>query len=713
MSARPTFDQLLPLVAPGFKAEDAIVSRHRCPLHHGSDTISLGRGEDGRALLKCWGCDATHGELLAAYGFGRNGTGPSDEDRAGWEDFRAEREDADADATPTHPGCTLGLLSEHWGIPEADFLREGWLEKTNYQWAAPRVLIPTPGEGRLYRCAVTGNGPEGSKFLQPRVRPKEELYAEGDLAFCKGAGVLLVEGPGDALIAKITGGMLAVGLLGAGMWNPTLAAKFDGITTIYLWVEPGDAGARLAETVAASTVRERVRVIDTGKDVRDFRDIDRDTFPARLQNAIANALTFDQYESVERRRIAAILKLDAGDLLTEVNLVTRALTALHDAGVAGEDTALVSTLLTAAACLLGGGARLPGLVIKAASSAGKSMVEKAARSLFPSSYWYELDAASERALIYDDADLAHRVIVMSEASGLTSRHGEDTFLAQAMRVLISEGVLRYKTVVKDEESGRPRTITIEKTGPTGLIVTTTATSLHPENETRMLSVHVDDSPEQTRAVLDEVGRRWEGEVVPPDFDQWRAFFEYLRVQYAGTEVVIPYARALNRLIPPVAVRLRRDAGTLLALVAAHTILHAEHRQRDAKGRVIATFHDYAVVRHYLGDAFSENVRHTVPHDVRETVEAVAKIATTPRGDGSGLLRGSATFKEVGNALGIDREAAARRADEAIECGYLTNDQTKEKQAARLRIEAPLPSVEDDAARHLLPTPDDLEKEVAK
>jgi hypothetical protein len=42
---------------------------------------------------------------------------------------------------------------------------------------------------------------------------------------------------------------------------------------------------------------------------------------------------------------------------------------------------------------------------------------------------------------------------------------------------------------------------IEREGPTGVILTTTAVNLHPENETRMLSIPVTDTQDQTRQVL--------------------------------------------------------------------------------------------------------------------------------------------------------------------------------------------------------------------
>jgi hypothetical protein len=56
------------------------------------------------------------------------------------------------------------------------------------------------------------------------------------------------------------------------------------------------------------------------------------------------------------------------------------------------------------------------------------------------------------------------------------------FLNYLVRSLLSEGRVRYETVEKTPEGLQARLI--EREGPTGLIMTTTADSLHPENETR-------------------------------------------------------------------------------------------------------------------------------------------------------------------------------------------------------------------------------------
>src|SRR5215212_8482584 len=99
----------------------------------------------------------------------------------------------------------------------------------------------------------------------------------------------------------------------------------------------------------------------------------------------------------------------------------------------------------------------------------------------------------------------------------------------------------------------------------------------------------------------------------PDLATWHAFQVWL--ESAEHRVWIPYARKLADLIPPVAVRLRRDFGALLNLIRAHALLHQTTRERDGEGRVVATFEDYAAVRELVVDLVGEGVEATVPKTV--------------------------------------------------------------------------------------------------
>ncbi len=161
---------------------------------------------------------------------------------------------------------------------------------------------------------------------------------------------------------------------------------------------------------------------------------------------------------------------------------------------------------------------------------------------------------------------------------------------------------------------------IEREGPTGLIVTTTQVALHPQNETRLLSVPANDTPEQTAAILRMLACEESGDDCI-DLDEWRQLHAWLAAQPAA--VTIPFAVDLADLVPPVAVRLRRDFSTVLNLVRAHAILHQQTRQRDASGRIVATLTDYGVVRELIGDLVADEIGAGVPETIVETVGAAS------------------------------------------------------------------------------------------
>ena len=82
---------------------------------------------------------------------------------------------------------------------------------------------------------------------------------------------------------------------------------------------------------------------------------------------------------------------------------------------------------------------------------------------------------------------------------------------------------------------------------------------------------------------------------------------------------------LAELVPPIAVRLRRDFKTVLMLIRAHALLHQASRLKDEQGRVVATLEDYAAVRELVADLVAEGVEATVKPEVREVVEATARL----------------------------------------------------------------------------------------
>ena len=332
------------------------------------------------------------------------------------------------------------------------------------------------------------------------------------------------------------------------------------------------------------------------------------------------------------------------DITSELVQVVRA------GGLVGEERTIKLLYLAMTSRVL---SRIVSVAVKGPSAGGKSFSVEVVLKFFPPEAFYVLTAMSERALAYGEEPVAHRIIVLYEVAGLTGDVG--TYL---VRSLLSEGRICYDTVEKTKDGLKARRI--EREGPTGLITTTTEVALHPENETRLVSVNVTDTPAQTKLIMQaQAGRQ--GHDGKFDVVRWHALQQAIAL--SPVQVLIPFAGELADLISPVAVRLRRDYATVLALIEAHALLHQRTRERSADGAVIATLEDYSVVREIVADLVSHGVGRTVSQALRETVDAVSQLQNNTGGAGVSMTT-------LAHELNLDKSSASRRAKEALGKGYL-------------------------------------------
>lgn len=317
--------------------------------------------------------------------------------------------------------------------------------------------------------------------------------------------------------------------------------------------------------------------------------------------------------------------------------------------------------------------------VRGPSSGGKSYLVESVLKFFTNDAYYALTAMSDRALAYSTEPLSHRFLVLYEYSGMQSE-----MLNYLIRSLLSEGHIRYETVEKTKDGLKSRFI--EKAGPTGLILTTTAIHLHPENETRIITIPITDSQEQTQAVLLSLANN-NGTII--DLSMWHSLHDWL--ESAIHKVRIPYANALAANIPPLALRLRRDFAQVLTLIRSHAILYQAQRE-TLNGEIIADMNDYIVVRDLMNDLISDEIDAAVSRTVRDTVEAVNLM----------VLEGQreVSIKAVAEKLKLDKSAAQRRVCAAISKGYLKNLEEKKGRPARIIIADAMP---EDVA--ILPEPE--------
>jgi hypothetical protein len=256
------------------------------------------------------------------------------------------------------------------------------------------------------------------------------------------------------------------------------------------------------------------------------------------------------------------------------------------------------------------------VVVKGDSAGGKSHLVGQVLVLFPADCHIDFSSMSDKAMLYDQRSYSHKTIVIFEVHGQGSE-----FSNYIIRTLVSEGCIRHQTVETTPHGLVPREIV--KEGPTNFITTTTFPELHAENETRVWTILVDDSPSTTKQVLVIQAKRASGGFQPKDVEYLRIAVEWLKLAGA-TEAVVPYAELLSAAMPDRPLRLRRDFPRLLLLIQVVTLVHQRQRARDDAGRVVATLADYAMVRALVLPTFARTIM-GMTEKTTELVEALEGV----------------------------------------------------------------------------------------
>jgi hypothetical protein len=643
-------------------------------------SLDVTTGNDGRVLVYCHaGCSLE--DVLGAIGlderdlFERNGSGeggPGTPPDSGSTRQRPEKLPATLENYASYVGIPVGFLKEDAGLTEINYVGE------------PAVRMPyMDASGEEVLCTRFRVSLNGKPKVKTKSGDKHRLYGLWKLGEAREVGhVLLVEGESDSQTLWHRG-KPAAGIPGANGWRAEWAADLEGIDRLYFVVEDGAGEACWGKLVATPEIRERLyRVeLDGAKDVSELHKGDPEGFDEKLSAAIEGARAWlDIAETEEQERTRDAWEQCQG-LAESTDILAELVADLEHGRLVGEKRNAKLLYLALTSRRLD---KIVSVVVKGPSSGGKNHLVKTVMNYFPPSACWYFSGMSERTLFYTEEPLSHRHIVLAEAAGVG---GE--FQDYIIRTLLSEGFLEYEFVEKTPQGLRSRRL--RKEGPTGFLTTTTRDRLFWENETRYLSLTVEDTREQTRRVFQAIaGERAEG----PDLGRWLALQTWLE----GSEhrVTVPYANELANKVSNAAVRLRRDFSVLLSLVKAHALLHQATRERDTEGWIVASMADYAAVRDLVADLLAEGVEATVPPRVRETVKAVETLLQEEAAE-------EVTNQEVAAKLDIDKAAASRRVKDAVGRGYLENLEDRRGRPARLVLGEAMP---EDA--EILPTSEDLE-----
>ncbi|MBI5220834.1 MAG: hypothetical protein HY978_03300 [Candidatus Liptonbacteria bacterium] len=306
---------------------------------------------------------------------------------------------------------------------------------------------------------------------------------------------------------------------------------------------------------------------------------------------------------------------NANALLRDPRLLYTVACTMDRLGIAGEKRSGLLLYLVLTSRLL---AHPLSVISKGASGSGKSYLVQNMLRMFPGNGYVDITYATPKSFYHSPAGRFRRKIIV-----VFEKHGAEN-ADYAIRTFQSEGFLKIQVTERD---GKGNWTTNEKKveGPVGFVTTTTKAYVHPENETRLLSLYADDGYQQTIAVLDMAASKYEGglAITETELRTFQVAQRLLKVK----PVVIPFARVLCEYFPSDIVRVRRDYHQLLSVIEASALLHQEQRERQVLNgveHVVANLCDYHIAQVLVGNVLRSTI-FEIPPKTERLIEIGRKL----------------------------------------------------------------------------------------
>jgi len=312
----------------------------------------------------------------------------------------------------------------------------------------------------------------------------------------------------------------------------------------------------IAQAARELAVTEDVIRHDLGKVLRKLEQIQEQTVAQTLQPVVKPAMPAEEHA-------------EAMALLKDPNLLDRLLTDFTRCGVVGEDTNKLIGYLAATSRKLDAPLAV---MVQSSSAAGKSSLMEAVLSFMPEEDKVQYSAMTGQSLFYMGAmDLKHKILALAEEAGAARA-------SYALKLLQSEGTLSIASTGKDPETGKLVTQEYRVEGPVMIFSTTTAIDNDEELLNRCLTLGVDESREQTRAILQLQRQKRTLEGLFAREMKARLLKQHRNAQRLLRPLAVrnPYAGALT--FPDERTRLRRDHEKYLTLIDTLALLHQHQRE---------------------------------------------------------------------------------------------------------------------------------------
>ncbi len=262
-------------------------------------------------------------------------------------------------------------------------------------------------------------------------------------------------------------------------------------------------------------------------------------------------------------------KEQALSFLRDPKLIERIVEDFHRCGFEGERETMLVAYLSAISrhlnepyCVL----------VMARSGAGKSALQDAVCGFVPPEELVRVTRLTGQALFYKDPDsLKYKVLAIAEEEGALQA-------AYSLRTLASDQRFQIAATRTDPATGKLITEHYEVNGPVSIITTTSPEAFDEETRSRFVELTLDESREQTRAILER--QRWnrslEGILERKSAEGVRRLHHNAQRLLRKIEVANPYFKELK--YPEDQLILRREQKKYLSLIEAIAYLHQYQRE---------------------------------------------------------------------------------------------------------------------------------------
>lgn len=260
-------------------------------------------------------------------------------------------------------------------------------------------------------------------------------------------------------------------------------------------------------------------------------------------------------------------------------------------------------------------------IVRSQSGAGKSYLMECVAELMPPEDVHFFSRLTPQALYYLERDaLQNKLLIVDERNG--SEESE-----YPIRTLQTRRVLKLAVPVKDPNSGRIKTETLEILGPIAYMESTTSQKVNPENENRCFELYLDESDEQTRAIFaaQRKARTLDGWKTERLKEKVRKTHHDAQRLLRPLKVIVPYVDLLE--FPKEWLRGRRDHDRFLSLIEGIAFLHQYQRTIGTDGGaeyIEAAIEDYAHAYDLAQTVFA-NTLGDLPKPVVDLVAEIKKM----------------------------------------------------------------------------------------